>query len=116
MYALFSRNQDLVREQCLVDSHVRYASLELNLDGYIWAVSSLASDRIQICCLEETHLEPIVPPSTLIYIGNGYESYSTNIYILSKTDLTSEIGTSSRSDFFVSFNVIYQNLMEYGMN
>ena len=62
MYALFIRNQDLVREQCLVDSCIRHADLALNLDGYIWTISSLASDSIQVHCLEETHLEPIVPP------------------------------------------------------
>ena len=45
-YALFIRNQDLVREQCFVDSHIRHASLALNLDGYVWAIISLASDRI----------------------------------------------------------------------
>ena len=56
---------DLVKEQCLVDSSIRHANHALNLDGYIWAVSSLAYDRIQVCCLEETHLEPIVPPLTL---------------------------------------------------
>ena len=100
MYAL-TRIQDQVKEQCLVDSHIRQANLALNLDGYIWAGRSLASDRIQVCCLEETHLEPIVPPLTLIHIGNGCKGYSTKIYIPSKTDLTSEMDTSSRCDFFV---------------
>ena len=35
MYALFIRNQDLVREQCLVPSCIRHANLALNFDGYI---------------------------------------------------------------------------------
>ena len=61
---------------------------------------------IEVHCLEETHLEPIIPPLTLIYIGNRCKGYSTNIYIPSKTDLTSEIDTSSH-DFFVSFNVVF---------
>ena len=54
-------------------------------------------------------------PLTLIYIGNGCESYSTNIYIPSKTNLASEIDTFSRHDFFVSFNVICQNIIQYGI-
>ena len=108
MYALSMKNQDPVREQCLVDSHIWHANLALNLDGYIWAVSSLPSNRIQVHCIEETHLETIAPPSNLIYIGNGCKGYSTNIYIPSKTDLTSEINTSSRHNFFAGFNVIYQ--------
>ena len=42
---------------------------------------------MQVYCLEETHKEPLDPPLTLIYIGNGCKCYSTNIYIPSKTDL-----------------------------
>ena len=52
---------------------------------------------------------------TLIYTGNGCEGHSTNIYIPSKTDLTSETATSSIHDFFVGFNVIYQNIIWYGI-
>ena len=48
-------------------------------------------------------------------IGNGCKGYSTKIYILSKTDLTVEIDTSSGHDFFASFNVVYQNITQYGI-
>ena len=103
----FTRNQYLVREHCLVDSCIWYVNLTLNLDGYIWAVSSLASGRIQTHCLEETHLESVIPPLTLTYIDNECEGYNTNIYIPSKTVLNSEIDISFRHEFFVGFNVIY---------
>ena len=83
----------------MVDSHVRHANHALKFDRYNWAVTSLASDRIQVCCLEETHLEPIVPALTLIYIGNRCEGYITSTYIPSKTYFTSEMCTSSRCDF-----------------
>ena len=92
-----------------------HTKLALSLDGYIWAISSLTSDRIQVHCLEETYLEPIVPPFTLIYIGDGCEGYSDNIYIPSKTGLPSEIHISSRHNFFFYFNVIYQNITRYGI-
>ena len=58
-------------------------------------------------------MECIVPPLTLIYIGNGCEGYSSSIYIPSKSDLTSEIDTSLRCEFFVGFNVICQNMTWY---
>ena len=70
---------------------------------------------IEYKCLEERYLEPIVPLLTLIYIGNGFKGYSTNIYIPSKTDLTSEIDTSSICDFFAGFNIIHQNMTGYGI-
>ena len=38
----------------------------------------------------------------------------TSILLL-KTELTSVRDTSSRCDFFVGFNVIYQNIMQYGI-
>ena len=66
-------------------------------------------EYIQICCLEKTHPETTVPPSTFIYVGIGYESHSTNMCIPSKNDLTSEIDTSIRYEFFIDFNDIYQN-------
>ena len=81
VYALFMRDQDLIREQCLVDSHIWPSNLALNLDGYIWVVSSLASFRLQVHCLKETHLELNVPPLTLICISNCCENYSNKIYI-----------------------------------
>ena len=87
-------------------------NLTLNLDEYICAVSSLASERMHVCYLEESYLEPIIPPLTLIFIGNGCEGYNHNLYIPSKTDLTSEIDTSSRCKFFLGFNVIYQNMTQ----
>ena len=60
-------------EQCLVYSCIWHANLTFNLEEYTWAVSSLATDRIQVYCSNKTHLEPIVPPLTLIYISNGCE-------------------------------------------
>ena len=54
-----------------------------------------------MCCLEETHLKTIAPPLTLIYIGNGCEGYSTNIYIPSKKYLTRAIDTLIRHDFLL---------------
>ena len=56
IYALF------VKDGELINMHFWHNNLVLNLDGYIWAVGSLATDCKQICCLEESHLETIVPP------------------------------------------------------
>ena len=77
----------------------------------MWAVSSLATECIQVYCLEETHLENIIPPLTIVHIGNGFcEGYSTNICMPSKADLISEIDTPIRCEFFIGFNAIYQNM------
>ena len=108
-------DRELINIHCLVDFYTQHANLTFYLGGYVWAVSSLATEQINIWCLEETYLETTVPLITLIYIGIGCESYSTNIYIPSKTDLTTELDGSIWHKFFLSFNAIYHNMAEYGI-
>ena len=48
---------ELIDTHCLVDFLTWHTNPVINLDGYIWAFSSLATEHIQICCLEGTHLE-----------------------------------------------------------
>ena len=112
VYAVFIRDHKLINTHCLVDSH---ANLTSNLDRYIRVISSLATGCIQVSCLEETHLETIVPPLTHIFVGNDCEGCSTNMYIPSKSDLTSEIDTSIRCEILVVFNTIYQNIAQYNI-
>ena len=64
-----------------VNGHTRHTIFAINLDGYILVVGSSAYECTQINCLEETHLEAIVPPLTPTYVGNGCEGYTTYIYI-----------------------------------
>ena len=62
IYALFIKEQDLINMHCLVDIHTWPANLA------IYEVSSMATEHVQICCLEET-LGTNVTPLTFIYIG-----------------------------------------------
>ena len=73
-------------------------------------VSSLATECIQTWYSEETHLETIIPPFILIYIGDRCNIYITNIYIAYRTNLNSEPDASVRHEFFVGSNAIYQNM------
>ena len=77
VYSLFIKDSELINTHCIGESHTWHANLALNLDSYKWAISSLAAECVQICCLEETHLETIVPSLTLINIGN-----SVNVIVL----------------------------------
>ena len=115
VYALYTNNYTRIQKHCMVDSKARHANMAVSLDGYMWAVSSLITERIQIRCLTETDLVEIKPPLTIISVGNGCEGYSSNIYIPAKTELTSQIDTTSRQQFFLGFNEKYQNLSSYGM-
>ena len=55
------------------------------------------------------------PPLTILYVGNGCEAYSANIYIPAKSELTSHDPELTRHVFFLDFNEEYQNLTRYSM-
>ena len=73
--------------------------LVVSLDGSLWALSSLLNEKIQIGCLTETYIELITPLITGIYMGNSCEGYSRNIFIPSKSELTSTIDTMVWKDY-----------------
>ena len=93
----------------------RHANMAQSLDGYLWAVSSLKKEKMRIRCLEDSHLEDIKPPLMIVYIGDGCEGYSSNLFILAKSELTSEDETLTGHVFFLDFNDEYQDLTKYSL-
>ena len=59
-----------------------------NLDGYLWAISAIATEKLQIRCVMETNVITIKPLLQIVDIGNGCEAYSASIYIPAKSELT----------------------------
>ena len=57
----------------------------------------------------------IRPPLTIIYVGNGCEAYSNNLYIPAKSELTSRDDTVVCRNYFQQFNAKYQNLTKYSL-
>ena len=113
-YALFIQDDDRVKRDCVLDFKHRTSSLAQNIDGYLWAISSLAGERIQIRCLEETHIEQLKPPLQLVYIGNGCEGYSPSIKIPAKNELTSQIDLPERTNFFLEISKKYTKIGRVG--
>ena len=107
IYALYTQDQDKVREYCAIDTQKRDANKAQSLDGYLQAVSSLKKEKIQIRCLTDTHVVDIRPPLTIIYVGNECEAYSNNLYIPAKSELTSRDDTAVRHIYFQQFNEDY---------
>ena len=66
-------------------------NLAYNLDGYLWAVSTLAAEKLQIRCVMETHIITIKPPLQIVDIGNGCKAYSASIYIPAKSEITATL-------------------------
>ena len=114
-YALFVHNHSKIRQYCAINTQKWDANRAQSLDGYLWAVSSLKKEKMQVRCLLDTHVVDIKPSLTIIYVGNGSEAYSNNLYIPAKSELTSRDDTVVRHNYFQQFNAKYQNLTKYSL-
>ena len=88
-------------------------NLAYSLDGYLWAISVLASEKLQVRCVMETHVITIHPPLQIVDIGNGCEAYSASIYIPAKSELTATMQLITRSQFFLEYNFNYTNVSNF---
>ena len=84
-----------------------------SLDGYLWAISALTSEKLQIRCVMETRVVTIHLPLQIVDIGNGCEAYSTSIYIPAKSELTATMQSLTRSQFFLDYNFQYTNVSNF---
>ena len=83
------------------------------MDGYLWAISALATGKLQARCIMETHVITIKPPLQIVDIGNGCEAYSASIYIPAKSELTTTLQSITRSQFFLEYNFNYTNVSNF---
>ena len=77
------------------------------MGGYLWAISSIEQEQLQVRCLEETHLVEIQPPLQIVYLGNGCEGYSPSMFLPTKNEMTTHTQIESRKEYFLQFNYVY---------
>ena len=115
VYALFTDDKEKKREYCSINTHKRDANKAQSLEGYLWAVTAFKPEKMQIRCLTDIHVIDIKPPLTIIYVGNGCEAYSNNLFIPAKSELTSTDSSMVRHNYFQQFNEQYQNITRYSL-
>ena len=115
VYALFTDDKEKKREYCSINTHKRDANKAQSLEGYLWAITAFNPKKMQIRCLTDTHVIDIKPPLTIIYVGNGCEAYSNNLFIPAKSELTSTDSSLVRHNYFQQFNEQYQNITRYSL-
>ena len=71
LYALFMNDLPKIDLNCKFIATPRHTNLAHSLDGYLWAVSSLAMEKLQLHCLHHTSIVTIEPPLRIIDVGNG---------------------------------------------
>ena len=115
IYALFTDDKEKKREYCSINTHKRDANKAQSLEGYLWAITAFKPEKMQIRCLTDTHVIDVKPPLTIIYVGNGCEAYSNNLFIPAKSELTSTDSSLVRHNYFQQFNEQYQNITKYSL-
>ena len=110
LYALFTNSLEKIKSNCIVKPTPHSTNLAHSLDGYLWAVSSVAAKKLQIRCIQDTLVVTIHPPLRIIDMGNGCKAFSPNIYILAKSELTTTLQSLPHSHFFQKFNLKYTNI------
>ena len=88
-------------------------NLAYSLDGYLWAISALVTEKLQVRCIMETHVITIKPPLQIVNIGNGCKAYSASIYIPAKSELMATLQSITRSQFFLEYNFNYTNVSTF---
>ena len=113
IYALFINDEKQIERNCLLKTINRTANLAYSLDGYLWAISALVAEKLQIRCVMETNVITIKPPLQIVDIGNGCEAYSASIYIPAKSELTATMQSITQSQFFLEYNFNYTNVSNF---
>ena len=113
IYALFINDKNQIKRNCFPKMLNCTTNLAYSLDGYLWAISTLATEKLQVRCIMETHVITIKPPLQIVDIGNGCETYSASIYIPAKSELMATLQSITRSQFFLEYNFNYTNVSNF---
>ena len=113
VYALFINDLTKIEANCRSTTMVRHTNLAHSLDGYLWVISSLFTEKLLIRCIHQTLVVTIEPPLHIIDIGNGCEAFSSTIYIPAKLELTATMQSLTRSQFFLNYNFKYSKMSTF---
>ena len=115
LYALFQENDKKIDQYCKYQFKQTDSNYATSLGGFMWAISAVITEKLQVHCLTETHVVDIRPPVEIVYIGNGCEGYSPHLFIPARSTLTSEINIFERGQYFLKFNVKYRTDSKIGI-
>ena len=107
MYALFVGDEECIKRDCKYSITKVSGNRAISFEGFLWAVSSIKWEQLQVRCLEETHLIEIYPPLQIVYFGNDCIGYSPSMFLPAKNEMTTHAQVESRKEYFLQFNYVY---------
>ena len=109
IYASFVNDKNQIKRNCFLKTLNWTTNLAYSLDRYLWVISALAMEKLQVRCVMETHVITIKPPMQIVDICNGCKAYSASIYIPAKSELTVTLQSVTNPNS--SLNIILTILM-----
>ena len=79
----------------------------ISLGGYLWAVSLIKQQQLQVRCLEETHVIEIQPPLQIVYLGGGCEGCGPSMFLPAENEMTTHAQIESHKEYFLQFSYVY---------
>ena len=67
IYALFINDLAKIESNCKFTTMIKHTNLAHSLDLYLWAISSLATEKLQIRCIHQTSVVTIDPSLQIIH-------------------------------------------------
>ena len=61
IYALFINDKSQIKRNCFLKTLNQTTNLAYSLDGYLWTISALATEKLHVRCVMETHIITIKP-------------------------------------------------------
>ena len=105
VYALFIDDEEHIKRDCKYSVTKVSGNRAISLGGYLWAVSSIKQEQLQVRCLEETNVIEIQPPLQIVYLG--CEGYSPSMFLPAKNEMTTHAQIESHKEYFLQFNYVY---------
>ena len=113
IYALFINDKDKIKRDCFLKTLSQTTNLAYSMNGYLWAISALAAEKLQVRCVMETQVITIKQPLQIVDIGNGCKAYSASIYIPAKSELMVTLQSITRLQFFLKYIFNYTNVSNF---
>ena len=68
IYALYTENEEKIDRYCRYEFEYTDRNYTRSLGGFMWVISAIVAEKLQIRCLTETHIIEIRPPIEVVYI------------------------------------------------
>ena len=107
VYALFIDEEHRIKRDCKYTVSKVSGNKAISLGGYLWAISSIKQEQLQVRCLRRDSYDRNTTTLTDSILGKCCEGYSPSMFLPAKNEMTTHAQIESRREYFLQFNYVY---------